>query len=160
GPRIERLIAARPGSWIPAPDFLWGLGHILLVDRYGHPSYFLGRASNEGWPLYFPATIVLKTTLAVLLLIALGAWVARSSPPLRKLLFESATVALLLLAFCSRSRLDLGIRYILPLLVPFTVAAAAGATAMLRAGRAPGVIACLLLAWHAVVSITAHPDYF
>jgi 4-amino-4-deoxy-L-arabinose transferase-like glycosyltransferase len=160
GPRVEQFIRSRPSMPIPAPDFFFGLGHIRLLDSYGHLSYFRGEASTEGWALYFPATILLKTTLVVILLLAAGAWFGWQTPRLRRLWIESTAVALLLLAFSMRSRLDLGIRYVLPLFVPLTIAAAAGATAMIRSRRAPMFACALLLAWHAATSIGAHPDYF
>lgn len=160
GGTLEQLIVAHPSIPLPAPLFFIGVGYIRRFDTVGHMSYFRGEASLEGWPLYFPATIVLKTTLVVLLFIAAGFWFARRTPVLRRLMIEFLSASLLLLAFSSRSRLDLGIRYVLPVLVPLTLAAAAGAAAMLRSGRAPAIAAGLLLAWHGVASIRAHPDYF
>lgn len=160
GSRVERLITEHPSAPLPAAGFFHGLGNIRLIDRVGHNSYFRGSASKMGWPLYFPTTLLLKTTLVLLLFIALAAWFARRMPRLRELALESGAAALLILALSATSRLDLGIRYILPIFVPLTMAAAAGAAAMLRSGRAAKIAAALLLIWHAAASVGAHPDYF
>src|SRR5205807_585081 len=104
GARSEQLIVAHPLLSLPAPLFFIGVRYVRLFDRVGHMSYFRGEASLEGWPLYFPATILLKTTLVALLFIAAGLWFARRMPPLRRLMLECLAAALLLLAFSARSR--------------------------------------------------------
>ena len=160
GSHVEQFIMEHPSTPLPAAGFFHRLGNIRLIDRVGHNSYFRGSASRMGWPLYFPTTILLKTTLVLLQFIALAVWFTRSMPRLRALALESGAAALLILALSATSRLDLGIRYILPIFVPLTMAAAAGAAAMLRSRRAAKIVAALLLIWHAAASLGAHPDYF
>lgn len=146
---------------VPAPAFFDGIAGILEVDRAGFLSYAWGQASWTGWWWYFPFTFLLKTTLALLVFLAVGAWFAVRAPAYRWTYAEwsLATVAIMLPAL--RSSLDIGIRYILPVYVPFSIAAAAAAMAMLRSPRPTARIAAVvLLGWHLVASTVAHPDYF
>ena len=55
---------------------------------------------------------------------------------------------------------DLGVRYVLPLYVPLSIAAAGAAMAMLHGGKRWRIAAIVLLVWHCGASLVAHPDYF
>lgn len=145
----------------PAPAFFDGITGILQLDREGFLSYAWGHASTTGWWWYFPFAFLLKTTLALLVFLAIGAWFAGRTPAYRWTYVEwaAATVATMLPAL--QSALDIGVRYILPLYVPFSIAAAAAAMAMIRSARLPvRTAAVALLGWHLAVSTLAHPDYF
>jgi hypothetical protein len=129
--------------------FVVGMQSLIELNRAGFPSYFHGRFSPTGWWWYFPATIGLKTTLAFLALIAL-AWVAWRERVLR----EPLAAVIAILAVAMSANLDLGIRYVLPVFVPLSIAAAAVAMHLKRP------IAIALIAWHCAASVLAHPDYF
>jgi len=146
---------------VPAPAFFDGLFGILQVDRQGFLSYAWGHASWTGWWWYFPFAVLLKTTLALLILLAIGAWFALRSPAYRWTYAEWALATLAIFLPSMRSSLDLGVRYVLPVYVALTIAAAATAMAMLRSAR-PAIryASVALLAWHLVASTLAHPDYF
>lgn len=145
----------------PAPAFFEGIAGILQVDREGFLSYAWGHMTTTGWWWYFPFAFLLKTTLALLVFLAIGAWFAMRAPAYRWTYVEwtAATVATFLPAL--QSSLDIGVRYVLPVYVPFSIAAAAAAMAMLRSARPPVRYAAVaLLGWHLVASTIAHPDYF
>jgi hypothetical protein len=73
--------------------------------------------------------------------------------------WAAATVATMLPAL--PSALDIGVRYVLPVYVPFSIAAGTAAIAMIRSARKPVRYAAMaLLAWHLVASTIVHPDYF
>jgi 4-amino-4-deoxy-L-arabinose transferase-like glycosyltransferase len=154
---IARLVAPLDANTsIPMPHFFVGLSGISALDRAGHLSYAFGRRTTEGWWWYFGAAMLFKTALATLILAVAGFFVARNR------LFVSALAAVLaILVTAMPAKLDLGIRYVLPLYVPLTIAAAAAALAMLQhAKRWMGAGAMVLLAWQTIASIVAHPDYF
>jgi hypothetical protein len=155
---LARLDPALP---IPGPAFLDGVGQIVEIDRNGMSSYLFGQRSSNGWWYYFPVALILKTTIASLVLLAAGFASVRNKPLLQRAFVESMLAALGMLAIAMHSRLDLGVRYVLPLYVPLSVAAAASAAALLESRRiilrrAAGV----LVALHVAVSLAAHPDYF
>jgi hypothetical protein len=141
---------------VPAPQFVDGVARLANINREGMTSYFFGEARSKGWWLYFPAALALKTTLGFLLLLLLALLAARS-----RLLFESLAAAAGILVIAMTSTLDLGVRYVLPLFVPLSVAGGAAVTALFeKRGAALRVIAVVLIAWHLGASIVAHPDYF
>ena len=136
--------------------FATGIKGVFALDRSGiHLSYAFGMKTFDGWWWYFPAAMLFKTALATLIFAIAGAFLARTKPWLAAI---AATIAILIPAM--PAKLDLGIRYVLPLYVPLTIAAAAAALAMLRSTRRLRLAAMLLLAWQCVASLATHPDYF
>lgn len=150
-------IAATYGfGYVPLSHFWTGITRILDLDRSGiHMSYAFGLKTFDGWWWYFPAVLAFKTTLATLLLVFAGALFRRDRVWLGGV---AATVAILLPAM--PAKLDLGIRYVLPLYVPLTIAAAAAAMTMLSAGKRARIAATLLLVWQCAASLATHPDSF
>lgn len=156
GGAILRFIGAH-GDWpLPAHWFVLGVLNLVRVSRFGFTSYALAMSTTTGWWWYFPFALALKTTLASLLL-ALGAAGLRRTRVARETLAASAAIV----AVAMPSALDLGVRYVLPVYAPLSIAAAAVALAMLRAPRRRTVAACVaLLAWHCGASLLSHPDEF
>lgn len=141
---------------IPMPHFFIGLSGIAAIDSGGFHSYAFEQRTHDGWWWYFPAALLFKTTLALLILVIAGCWLARG-----KLFATLMAAVVAVLAVSATSSLDLGVRYVLPLYVPLTVAAAAAAWAMLQhANRRWRIAAMLLLTWQCLASVIAHPDYF
>lgn len=144
---------------VPAPRFFEGIEQIIALDKCCFTSYAFGRISLNGWWWYFPVAVLLKTTLPLLALLIAGAWFAwRSSN--RHALIDGVVSALGVILVAVPSTLDLGVRYVLPMYVSLSFAAAAGAAAMLRDARIARRVAIVLLAIEVVVSAAAHPDYF
>jgi hypothetical protein len=146
---------------VPAPSFFQGLSDVLQIDRGGMLCFALGRVTGSGWWWYFPFTVLLKTTLAVLVLFTVGAWFALRSPRYRWAYAEWGAAAMAIFLPVMNSSMDLGVRYVLPVYVPLTIAAAAAAMAALREPRRPiRYAAAALLGWHLIASTIVHPDYF
>jgi len=136
-------------------DIFWsGLLQLLSVNREGFLSYALGRTTTDGWWWYFPLTLALKTTLATLILLAIGFVVAR-----RDRAFQSGVAAVAaMLILVLPTNVNIGIRYILPLYVPLSLAVGATIMAAMR-HRLLRYAGVLLVAWHLAASTLAHPDY-
>ena len=136
--------------------FIRGIKGLMDINAAGHSAYLFGEVSSAGWWWYFPVAIALKTTIGMLLLVVLGFFVARRERVFAESLAASAAILLVAMP----SHLDLGIRYLLPLFVPLTIAATAVAVSLLRNARKPvRAIAVVLLTAHAGAAIAAHPDY-
>jgi 4-amino-4-deoxy-L-arabinose transferase-like glycosyltransferase len=152
-----RLLAALDADTpIPAPALIRGVAQMVEVNHDGFPGYAMGRWSNEGWWWYFPLALALKTTLAMLLILVMGFFVAHGHRPF----VEAMAAAGAILGFSMTTHVDIGIRYILPIFVPLSLAAAIAVMAMIRHRRklARGA-AIVLVSWHLVASFIAHPDY-
>ena len=153
---ISRAIASiDPATALPMPHVLVGLAGVTAFEGEFW-SYAFGMMSKDGWWWYFPAAMLLKTALPTLLFAGAGFVLARGR------LFASWMAAVAaILAVAAPSSLNLGIRYVLPLYVPLTLAAASAALAMLQRGaRRARVAAGVLLLWQTTASIVVHPDYF
>jgi hypothetical protein len=148
----------------PAPAFFEGLGELAAKNAAGHKSYLLGEVRSTGWWYFFPVALGVKTPIAFLLLCAAGVVAAARAPPGggRRLALEPAMIALAILLICLPSRINIGLRHVLPMYPFLAVTAGLGLAALWRsaAGRAPArALAILLTGWHVVSSAAAHPDY-
>lgn len=134
--------------------FIEGIKSLIILNDHGHLGYLLGEMRATGWWYYFPIAFVLKTTIASMLLVLLGAFAWRD-----RAFGESLAAALAILAVAMSGNLDLGIRYALPMYIPLSVAGAAAALALLRNSRLwVRAVAIALLVAHSGASLLAHPD--
>ena len=143
---------------IPAPDFFDGIRVVASHAAFGHVSYLLGQRSRVGFRYFFPVVLAVKTPLALLLLAAFGIFAAWRKPLGWLPVFFAAGI-LLCAVF---SRIDIGVRHVLPVYLAFSLLAAAGAVRLLAlsAGRKwAGCALAGLLAWLAWASVRSHPDY-
>jgi Dolichyl-phosphate-mannose-protein mannosyltransferase len=148
----------------PAPALFEGVGQLAAKTRAGHKSYLLGEVRDTGWWYFFPVALGVKTPLAFILLCAAGALAAARSPPgrNRRLQLEPLAIAIALLLVCIPSRINIGVRHVLPIYPFLAITAGLGLASLLRSRRAAPVSllgATLLLGWYLVSSARAHPDY-
>jgi hypothetical protein len=138
------------GRSIPAHMFVQGIIDVASHNQEGHPSYLLGHASPRGHWLYFPIAIAVKSTIPMLLLVAMGIAAGRRKAG------SPALPAVIIVAASMPAGINIGLRHVLAV-YPFFAILSAGAFAGGR--RAVTVAALALAAWHAGESIAAHPDY-
>ena len=134
------------------PLFFKGFKELMQHNALGHDAYFLGQVRHTGWWYYFPVLVAIKTPIPMLLLSTIGAWIA-----CRRRHFEVVIIPVLMLVSVLWSRLNLGLRHILPLYVLMSMLAAF-AVVTLWTTRAKWPLAALG-AWLLVNSALAHPDY-
>ena len=111
---------------VPAAEYLEGVWLVKEHNKFGHPTFLLGRISRMGWNLYYPIAIVLKWPTIVLLCALAGLVLAirrrvALPPEWRVMLLFPA----LLFAMAIFSSIQIGDRHILPL-YPFLLLLAAG----------------------------------
>lgn len=98
----------------PAP-WLQGLGVALEHQQSGHPSFLLGEHSAAGWWYYFPLAVAFKVPPATLALALVSlAALARPEPHRRALVAFVVGPATVVLGGMMASRIDIGVRYVLP----------------------------------------------
>jgi hypothetical protein len=152
-----RLLASLdPDTLVPAPALVRGIAEMIEVNKLGFLGYAINQWSYKGWWWYFPLAFALKTTLATLLLLAVGLFLARHN----RAFIEAMAAAGAILGMSMTAHVDIGVRYILPIYVPLSLAAAVAVMAMIRHHRklARGA-AIVLLSWHVGAGFVAHPDY-
>lgn len=151
------------GLSLPAPELYAGIQEVLEHNRRGHPAYLLGQRSSDGFWYYYPVILFFKSPLPFLALLFTGIGHGRGSE-----LSTGGGVRLPLafslgiLVFSLSSRINIGVRHVLPVYIGFSIVAACGAVRLLHRRRkavaARWVLLGLLL-WSAGTSVACHPDY-
>jgi hypothetical protein len=123
---------------LPLTELLLGMAHLVHHNDEGHDSFLLGRQSKRGWWYFFPVVLAVKTPLGLLILTLLGVvlarhWIAKpvAAPQLATLL-----CAALILLVAMSTRINLGVRHILPI-YPFVTIVAASAVVYLCSSVRP-----------------------
>jgi len=147
-------------KWRLLPEaYIWGLANTKKTE-WEYTSYFFGRMYRHGPSLYFPAAFLIKSTLPLLILLALlpFLWFPRGNRHTRELCFLIVPVAFYF-ALVTTSHMDIGARHLMPI-YPFlySLAGVAVAHALFRS-RAWAVAAALLVFWQAVTSVRVAPAY-
>jgi hypothetical protein len=146
--------------WRVLPEsYLCGLADVLVMEAY-YRSYLFGRPYPHGVWFYFPAAYLVKSTLAFLVLpVVIGAAIVRrrlAAP--REILFLAVPPLFYLLVAMS-SRMNIGVRHILPMYAFIAVLGAGSLWAFASRDRRWVYATAAVLALHAGSSLRAFPAY-
>ncbi|HVT61454.1 MAG TPA: glycosyltransferase family 39 protein [Thermoanaerobaculia bacterium] len=151
---------------LPLPHaYVEGLDMVVRDASAEAWSYLHGRYSQQGFRSYFLLAFLVKVPLATQLLLAAALWLWGSgrirAPGAEDCLL--VPVAVLLVYFSLLFKLQIGLRFILPVF-PFLFVFAARVAAPEVRGRLAGsrwktVLAVLPLLWLAASSLSIHPHY-
>jgi hypothetical protein len=138
------------GNWFSFAPVIQGIQDVREHNYYGHLSYLFGEQRTSGWWYFFPVVLVYKTPIAFLALALMACiWLRRA--PREHWIPLACAVAILISVM--PSRINIGIRHILPIYPLLAIPAGVAVT------RAPRIVAGLLVLWCLVASVRAHPDY-
>jgi hypothetical protein len=154
------------GDWRLA-DFFGGLREITRSSLAGRPAFLLGERNIGGWWYFFPVAFMLKTPVAlhVLMLIALaGAWAVARGGRWREALAHPARPAFLgaglFLAALLASRVNIGVRHALPMMPFLCILVAMGVNEVwMRGQRATRAALGIVFAAY-VFSTASHYPFF
>ncbi len=159
--RFSFGLSAMSGIRLPAPQMFSGLKMVADHNAGGHYAYLLGSRSTTGWWYFYPVVLAVKTPLAFLALLGFGAALTfrkmRASRAWLPLAFSGGILLVGLF-----SRINIGIRHILPVYAGFSLAAAIALIRMLELGETSKwlrLASIVVLIWLAGSSLLAHPDY-
>ena len=138
---------------LPAPRFFSGIHSVWLQSQRGRPAYLLGQRSPMGFWYYFPTVLALKTPLGMLTLLCLSPWLMKN----RRAAGLAAAFSAGIVLISMRGHIDLGVRYLLPVYVGFSVVGACAAT-QARSWASKGAVVVLIM-WQIVSGDLVHPDY-
>jgi 4-amino-4-deoxy-L-arabinose transferase-like glycosyltransferase len=142
-----------PESW------LYGLADVRAMAN-DMPSFFFGKVYAHGVWFYFPALLLIKTTLGLLGLIGLTAWaLATGRMRWRREVFFMVAPPMIYLGVAMESQLNIGARHVLPLWVFGCVLAAGGAMTLIERGRQWRWVIGALVVLHVGSSALAYPNY-
>lgn len=140
--------------------YLYGLTDILIQLQLGRPAFVLGKLYPNGRWFYFPAAFVIKTSIPLMLLLALLVFAKRLwAPEFRREALFLAFPAAFYFALAMGSKLDIGIRHILPIYPFLAVLAGACGWALMSQSRRWAYAVILLLAFDMISSLRAAPNY-
>jgi len=136
--------------------YLYGWVDILLISSVRR-TFIFGHMFPTGQWFFFPGVFLIKSTLAMLVLLVLVPF-ARIRNHRRELLFLAIPAAFFFVTAIA-SMLNLGVRHLLPI-YPFAIVLAGAAAAALVSGSLPARVAvAALLALTVLSSLHAFPDY-
>ena len=150
---------------VPMSEITDGLRYLREQNRMGTPSYIFGQVRNGGFWYFFIAALMVKTPLAVLLLAALGTGVVVARYFKNRTDWEGAAPlasAVMIMVVTTPTRIDTGLRYVLPVYVFISTLAALGAVTLWNRSEHRAIAraaAVVLLGWMAISSLMIHPDY-
>ena len=159
-----------PLNHTDAAIVLWFAQHHLLPESYlmglvdvkrmaqWYPTFIFGKVHAHGVWYYFPAVILIKTTLGLLILCALALFAALTGKigRTRELVYVLVPGAVYLI-IAMASGIDIGARHILPLYTMACIFAASGIAALARNSRRWAAIGVVLVAAHIAGSLFNYP---
>ena len=138
--------------------FFGSFAEVWKHNQDGHASYLLGQRRHFGVWYFFPVTLAVKTPLAMLVLLLLAPWMLRRSRVATAVAFSAG-----ILLFAMTTRINIGVRHVLPVYVSFSIICGAAAASVLqdpaRRWRPVPIAILALLSWHVLSGALQHPDY-
>jgi len=145
--------------FIPACEYLTGLGMVFVHNLVGHRSFFLGHASpTGGWKLYFPVAVLLKWPLLVLLLALAGGLVLLLRRRFPRDLLLMSIFPLMVFSMAISGRINIGVRHVLPV-YPFLLLYAGAAWEWTRGIGKRQALLALVLCLQVADCLRYAPDY-
>lgn len=138
--------------------YLGELQHFLELASGGHRAYMLGQFSQTGWWIYHPVTLLVKLTLPELIGLIAAIAVAVFGG-LHRREWEILFPALVYLAVSMAGTLDVGIRYLLPVIPLLFVFSARLGAGPFFTGRRRLAATALIVAAQIFVSVQGYPHY-
>jgi len=141
-------------------SYLYGLADVRAVANF-MPSYIFGKVYEHGVWFYFPVAFVIKSTLALLVLLALAfAAIALGKLNCWREIFFLTIPPLIYLVVSMGSHLNIGARHILLVFIFASILAAGAAWSFIRADRRWLYPVGALLLFHVVSSVRAFPTSY
>jgi hypothetical protein len=153
---LDPRVALDPTVVLPSPYFQ-GIRYLADNDTQAAPGYLLGAAWTGGRWWYWPGALLVKSVPTTLLLLLVGpiGWRTVDRSTRWRAAAVLAAPALLLLAFNLTTPRDIGLRYLLPVLALWLVAAASLVRYGPKLGPALGTVAIVVAG---IFTIGSFPD--
>jgi len=147
--------------WRVLPEsYLYGLADVRAVANF-MPSYLFGKVYAHGVWFYFPAAFVIKSTLALLLLLLIAAGsIAAGKFRCRREISFLVIPPVVYLAVSMGSKLNIGARHILLVFIFAAVLSAGAAWTLIRENRRWAYPVGLLILLHVLSSARAFPTSY
>jgi 4-amino-4-deoxy-L-arabinose transferase-like glycosyltransferase len=159
GPRTAAIVNGMASLRLLPESYLIGLVDVKRVS-IGYPTFLFNTNYSHGVWWYFPCVIAIKTTIGLLVLLALTLFaIATRKLRLGRELVFLAVPALFYLFVAMVSGMNIGSRHLLPFYAFCFIIAGAGAAALAAQSRRWLVLCSVLLAAHIFSSLVNFPNY-
>ncbi len=153
----------RAKSWlytvpVPLSSFFLGVLGVLKHASGSMGTFFMGYRSS-GHPMYYVLVFLIKTPIPVIISFFLGTLILFRRTEKRALHVYLLSVMLIYFIMASRSDLQLGLRYVLPVYPIIFVIASIGLTDLFAKRRVFKAVGFGLILWSCVIPLYVWPDY-
>jgi Dolichyl-phosphate-mannose-protein mannosyltransferase len=157
--RDARMLRVMAKVRVLPEGYIWGLENTKETE-WDDPSYFWGKVYRHGNWEYFPVALLIKSTLALLILLCLVplAWRWGLGTHARELGFLLIPVGVYF-AISMSSDMDIGVRHLLPVYPFLYVLVGGAAMVLLDRDVRWGLVLGALLCWQVVTSVRVSPAY-
>lgn len=140
-------------------SYLYGLADVRMIADF-YQSFVMGKVYPHGVWFFFPVSFAIKSTLPFLLLLVLAvvAIAMRKLTCWREILYLTVPPLFYLLV-AMNSKMNIGVRHILPLYVFFGVLIGGAAWLFIKENRRWAYAVVVLLVFHAATSLRTFPAY-
>jgi tetratricopeptide (TPR) repeat protein len=158
-PNEAKLLTTIARYHLLPESYIYGLADVRMIADF-YSSYLLGKVYPHGVWFYFPAAIAIKSTLAFLILLAITVWTiaTRRLRGWREVLFLAVPPAIYL-AVAMSSRMNIGMRHVLPMYPFLTVLIAGAAWTLIERNRRWAYVVGPLVILQIFTSVRAFPVY-
>ena len=157
---FQTAMIERSAKWHLLPEpYLYGLADVGFTADVSH-TYLLGKIYAHGVWYYFPVAFAIKASLALMLLLLLvpfAIWRTRAANRRESLFLVIPAVVYLAVAMASR--MNIGVRHILPIFPFLMVLAGWAAAKLIEHRRSWAYVAVAVLIFDGVSSLRAFPVY-
>lgn len=144
------------GQWLRG--LIWQIAH----SRRGHPAYLMGQYSQTGWWYYYPIAYLLKTPIPMILMLLAGSFAFFRSQWVKATAKTTFIMTLVVFGFFTlTNKIDIGVRYLLPIYPILVIMAAALIPVSIARRRqlAQMTICTVMIVWLILESVSIYPDY-
>src|SRR5260370_15665075 len=158
-PRDVRLLSAVACLHLLPGSYIYGLADVRIMSDF-YASYLLGKDYPKGIWYYFPAALVIKSSLTFLLLLSLAIWTIASGKVRgwREILFLTIPPAVHF-TVAMASGMNIGVRHILPIYIFLAVLIGGAAWKLIEQNRRLIYAVVVLLLFQAISVTRAYPAY-
>jgi Dolichyl-phosphate-mannose-protein mannosyltransferase len=144
---------------VPLSSFFLGVLGVLRHGSEGTGTYFAGQWREGGHRLYYIMAFWIKTPIPIIMSFIAGMILYLRDKTRSRLTGYLLAFIVVFFIFASKSRLQLGLRYVLPVYPFIFVIAAKGLIAMLKGKRLAKYTSVVLIAWLCGSTFFIWPNY-
>lgn len=152
-----RVVSIASKTGIFPESYTLGLADVVATSSRN--AFIFDRNYPTGQWFYFPLAFLVKSSVALLVLLPFGFFFVFFEPQKRREMLFLLAPPLFFFAFSLTSKLNIGVRHILPVYAFFIVAAAVGAVWICRKFYSFRFVLVALLLFHAIAAWRTAPNY-